>query len=230
MEVKFKMANNQELLDDSNLEVPRGFLISLDEKGNYVPFLIKVRDKEIIWSGSRDTDFYNKLHEFMDMTGASDGDGMIGVPSKRFYQPNEKLVIRISSNIPTAIALNEDYERFEIEPNRHFSGVLRTNIFKEENCRMGYLFGTSAYIYTIDFPLPFLCETRNLSIVSDTSHTGIPDELSNKPLFTRTYTRNSSSDSLSYANHIVSEVYSPTKLDSYTESFTAFIDGNIAPL
>lgn len=230
MEVKFKMANNQELLDDSNLEVPRGFLISLDEKGNYVPFLIKVRDKEIIWSGSRDTDFYNKLYEFMDMTGASDGDGMIGVPSKLFYQPNEKLVIRISSNIPTAIALNEDYERFEIEPNRHFSGVLRTNIFKEENCRMGHLFGTSAYIYTIDFPLPFLCETRNLSIVSDMSHTGIPDEMSNKPLFTRTYTRNSSSDSLFYANHIVSEVYSPTKLDSYTESFTAFIDGNIKPL
>ena len=33
-----------------NFSCPTGFLIAQDEEGNYVPFLIKVRDNEILWN------------------------------------------------------------------------------------------------------------------------------------------------------------------------------------
>lgn len=50
-----------------NYNCPTGFLIAQDEQGNYVPFLIKVRDKELLWtndSSNFNDDFLNKLKEY----------------------------------------------------------------------------------------------------------------------------------------------------------------------
>ena len=216
------MANNNEITD-ANLDVPRGFLISLDDKGNYVPFLIKVRDKEILWSGSKNDEFYNELYEFMDNTGISTGEGMIGVPEKSFKKPDEKLVITISSN-----QSGDVYERFEIEPDGHFTGILRCNNITRFQTRSGTIFNTSCEIYSADFPLPFICETDRLSLVAGAFQ--ISNHQPNQmPPFSRVYTKNTMTDdsiySIQYTNHIVGEVYNVSGCYPTPRNFAVHMDG-----
>lgn len=213
------MANNNEITD-ANLDVPRGFLISLDDKGNYVPFLIKVRDKEILWSGSKNDELYNELYEFMDTTGASTGDGMIGVPVKSFKKPDEKLVITISSN-----RYDEIYERFEIEPDGHFTGILRcNNIIAFNKSRPGNLFNTYCLIESADFPLPFTCDTERLSLVASAFQTG-NDQPEDMIAFSRVYTKYTASDSTLYTNHIVGDVYVVSGCNPFPKHFAVYMDG-----
>lgn len=222
------MANNQELLDDSNLEVPRGFLISLDDKGNYVPFLIKVRDKEIIWSAKDDeNEVYQKLQEYMETTGIKDGDGMISVPTIGFKSPNEKLVITMSTG-PNGSYI---YERFEIEPDGHFKGLIRVdNMYTRFNKKStGSLFGKTCEIVRGEFPLPFKCDINTMSLAANTFDKVKPSLISfarafpENPMNPTTYTRKIIGEIYTCDANIGTESHDLTQEKTYT--FSIMMDG-----
>lgn len=63
--------NENNLLDETSLSVPRGFLIALDQDGNYVPFFIKVRDDDIVYTDVLNSNVYESIVNRFDSLGMS---------------------------------------------------------------------------------------------------------------------------------------------------------------
>lgn len=98
------MATNKDnniLIDESTLDVPRGFLIALDKNGNYVPFLVKVRDSEIIYTDAETTDVFDKVIENFK-------DGKNEDIDYTFETPTKEMVIK------------KNNWTYYIKPNGHF--------------------------------------------------------------------------------------------------------------
>jgi hypothetical protein len=60
---------DDDMLDENDLEVPRGFLIALDSHGNYVPFFLKVRKEDIVYSDVLNTKLYGNIINKFDSLG-----------------------------------------------------------------------------------------------------------------------------------------------------------------
>ena len=56
------------------VEIPRGFLVTQrkDEAGNYIPFLVKVREEDIIWKDHKDSTFARIMESFPDSANGND--------------------------------------------------------------------------------------------------------------------------------------------------------------
>lgn len=70
---------NDDMLDDTDLTVPRGFLISLDSHGNYVPFFIKVRKEDIVYSDVINSNLYDNIINKFDALGSTYEHRMIDI-------------------------------------------------------------------------------------------------------------------------------------------------------
>ena len=76
--VQDSVQNNSDMLDENDLVVPRGFLISLDSNANYVPFFVKVRDDDIIYSDVLNSNVYESIITRFDSLGMSYGHRFVG--------------------------------------------------------------------------------------------------------------------------------------------------------
>ena len=122
-----------------NFSCPTGFLIAQDEEGNYVPFLVKVRDQEILWNNSESNfskEFLEKLKELgcnniienppspsysfeLDgWNGKIESDGTISaVREYRFTEIEEFFVLRDKED--TLMVGNED-EKYLLSPGKKY--------------------------------------------------------------------------------------------------------------
>lgn len=139
-----------------DFECKKGWIITLDKDGNYVPFFIKVREKDILWTNSNISMDDIKLDLVRDL---NKGDYKTAYVESDIINPSQILVMKVDGWI---YKIKPDYT---FEANKTVLEIPHTNWIPEYksvstgNSKENYLVKLS-----YNLKLPFKVKTENIEL------------------------------------------------------------------
>lgn len=172
-----------------DFECKKGWIITLDKNGNYVPFFIKVREKDILWTNSNTSMDDIKLGLIRDL---NKGEYKTAYVESSIINPSQILVMKVDG---WTYKIKPDYT---FEANKNLLEIPYTSwnpIYKsvsKGNNKENYLVKL-----TYDIKLPFKAKTENIDLHYNLLHS---EPLCNHSLLfhNNSYHNNQNNDTLEY--------------------------------